>query len=148
MTLQVTEIAFHFNAPDRVAYACRLLRKAVSSGAKLVVTGLPDTLQQLDAALWTFSPTDFVPHCFLESEACVIAASPVILAESIKGVPHQQVLLNLGYVVPDGFELFKRVIEVVGLDDEDRQLARKRWKHYKDLGHPITRHDLHLKASH
>lgn len=144
----MTEIAFHFNAPDRVAYACRLLRKAVSSGAKLVVTGLPDTLQQLDAALWTFSPADFVPHCYLESDASVIAASPVILVESIQEVPHQQVLLNLGYAVPNGFERFKRVIEVVGLDEEDRQLARKRWKHYKDLGHPITRHDLHLKASH
>ena len=61
----MTEVAFHFNAPDRVAYACRLLRKAVASGAKLVVTGSPDVLQQLDRALWTFSAVDFVPHFFL-----------------------------------------------------------------------------------
>ena len=142
----MTEVAFHFNAPDRVAYACRLLRKAVGSGAKLVVTGLPETLQQLDAALWTFSPTDFVPHCFLESEPYVVAASPVILATSIQSVPHQQVLVNLGQLVPGGFERFERVIEVVGLDDEDRQLARGRWKHYADLGYAITRHDLALKA--
>ena len=144
----MTEVAFHFNAPDRVAYACRLLRKAVGSGAKLVVTGLPETLQQLDAALWTFSPTDFVPHCFLESEPYVLAASPVILAPSIQSVPHQQVLVNLGQLVPGGFERFERVIEVVGLDDEDRQLARGRWKHYADLGYAITRHDLALKTSH
>lgn len=144
----MTEVAFHFNAPDRVAYACRLLRKAVGSGAKLVVTGLPETLQQLDAALWTFSPTDFVPHCFLESEPYVVAASPVILAPSIQSVPHQQVLVNLGQLVPGGFERFERVIEVVGLDDEDRQLARGRWKHYADLGYAITRHDLALKTSH
>ena len=26
----MTEIAFHFNAPDKLAYACRLLRKANS----------------------------------------------------------------------------------------------------------------------
>ena len=142
----MTEVAFHFNAPDRVAYACRLLRKAVGSGAKLGVTGLPETLQQLDAALWTFSPTDFVPHCFLESEPYVVAASPVILATSIQSVPHQQVLVNLGQLVPGGFERFERVIEVVGMDDEDRQLARGRWKHYADLGYAITRHDLALKA--
>jgi len=144
----MADVAFHFNAPDRVAYACRLLRKAVSSGAKIVVTGLPETLRQLDAALWTFSPTDFVPHCHLESDAWIVAASPVILATSTESVPHQQVLLNLGHLVPDGFERFERVIELVGLDDENRQSARGRWKHYTDLGYAITRHDLTLKTSH
>lgn len=144
----MTEVAFHFNAPDRVAYACRLLRKAVGSGAKVVVTGLPDTLQRLDGVLWTFSPIDFVPHCHLESDAWVVAASPVILAATTEAVPHRQVLLNLGHVVPGGFERFERVIEVVGLDDEDRQLARSRWKHYADQGYAITRHDLTLKTSH
>ena len=143
----MTEVAFHFNAPDRVAYACRLLRKAVSSGAKIVVTGSRETLQQLDAALWTFSSTDFVPHCLLESEAQVVKASPVILATLIESVPHQQVLLNLGDVVPSGFEKFERVIEIVCLEDEDRQLARGRWKRYADGGYTITRHDLALKTS-
>lgn len=143
----MTAVAFHFNAPERVAYACRLLRKAVNSGAKLVVTAPSDTLQQLDAALWTLSPTDFIPHCYLESEPHIVAASPVILATSIQNVPHEQVLLNLGDSVPDGFDRFERVIEVVGMDDEDRQLARNRWKYYKDLGYAITRQDLHLKTS-
>ncbi len=146
MTLQVTEVAFHFNAPDRVAYACRLLRKAVGSGAKVVVTGVPATLAQLDGALWTFSPTDFVPHCNLQSPPNVVAASPVILAASIESVPHQQVLLNLGHLVPEGFDRFERLIEIVGMDDEDRQLARSRWKHYADRGYAITRHDLALKT--
>ena len=141
----MTELAFHFNAPDRVAYACRLLRKAVGSGAKVVVTGEADLLQALDLALWTFSPTDFVPHCTLDSDARVLAASPVILCERIDSTPHQQILLNLGSVVPQGFERFQRAIEVVGLDDEDRRLARLRWKHYTDLGYAITRHDLNLK---
>ena len=143
----MTAVAFHFNAPERVAYACRLLRKAVNSGAKLVVIAPSDTLRQLDAALWTLSPTDFIPHCYLESEPHIVAASPVILATSIQNVPHEQVLLNLGDSVPDGFERFERVIEVVGMDDEDRQLARNRWKYYKDLGYAITRQDLHLKTS-
>ena len=142
----MTEVAFHFNAPDPVAYACRLLRKAVSSGARMVVLGVPDTLQQLDLALWTFSPPDFVPHCHVDSDPRIVAMSPVILASSTESLPHQQVLLNLDHRVPDGFERFDRVIEVVGLDDEDRQLARGRWKHYTDRGYTITRHDLNLKS--
>jgi len=130
-----------------MAYACRLLRKAVGNGASVVVTGSFDTLQQLDVALWTFSSTDFVPHCHLDSDAGVVAASPVILATSLDAVPHRQVLLNLGRSVPDGFERFERVIELVGLDQEDRQMARARWKQYTDCGHAITRHDLTLKTS-
>jgi len=142
----VTELAFHFNAPDRIAYACRLLRKALASGAKVVVTGTDATLSQLDVALWTFSPVEFLPHATLESEASVVKASPVFLASTIDAVPHQQILLNLGPTVPKGFERFERVIEVVSLDDDERSLARGRWKHYTDLGYAIKRHDLNLKA--
>lgn len=143
----MTEIAFHFNAPERLAYACRLLRKAAGSGAKVVVTGDPDTLKQLDTALWTFSATDFVPHCDLEAEAAVLARSLVILASSLNSTRHDEVLLNLGQRVPEGFEKFQRVIELVGIDDEERQRARVRWKHYTDLGYAITRHDLSLKPT-
>ena len=58
----MTEIAFHVNVPDRLAYACRLLRKAVRQGARVAVTAPPATLRGLDRALWTFEPTEFVPH--------------------------------------------------------------------------------------
>lgn len=144
----MTEVAFHFNAPDKVAYACRLLRKAVSTGARVVVTAEPHALQQLDAALWSFSAVDFVPHCRQSADALLVAASPVILADAVTAAPHQQILLNLGQAVPGGFERFERLIEVVGLDHEDRQLARNRWKHYADRGYAITRHDLAAKGSH
>ncbi len=143
----MTDVAFHCNAPDRLAYCCRLLRKAVAGGARVVVTGSPETLAQLDELLWTFSPTDFVPHCQIDSEADLVAASPVILALMIESAPHQQVLVNLGQSVPDGFERFERVIEIVGLEDDERQFARARWKHYTERGHAITRHDLTLKTS-
>jgi len=141
----MTEIAFHFNAPDKLAYACRLLRKAVSSGARVVVTGAPASLQALDTLLWTFSPHEFVAHCRAGSPAEQLMASPVVLAAQIEGgpkLPHYQVLLNLGDEVVLGYERFKRTIEVVTLGDEDRQLARQRWKHYADRGYAITRHDL------
>lgn len=142
----MTELAFHFNAPDKLAYACRLLRKAVGSGARVVVTAPADTLQRLNGLLWTFSQLDFIPHAMASDPESVRAASPVLLAERLQGLPHRQVLVNLGEQVPAGFEQFERLIEVVSLDDEDRQLARGRWKHYSDLGHAITRHDLALKG--
>jgi DNA polymerase-3 subunit chi len=146
----MTEIAFHFNAPDKLAYACRLLRKAVSSGAKVVVTGDEASLSALDTQLWTFAALEFVPHCRADSPVEQRMASPVILASHLNddlALPHHQVLLNLGREVMPGYERFERTIEVVTLDDQDRQWARQRWKHYADRGYSITRHDLKLKET-
>lgn len=149
----MTEISFHFNAPDKVAYACRLLRKAVNGGARVVVAGEAQALGELDAALWTFSPLDFIPHCFDDAGAGMVAASPVVLgvlpgkgSQAAGNAPHGQVLLNLGAQVPDGFERFERLIDVVGTREEDRQVARDRWKYYASRGYAMTRHDLAAKA--
>ena len=138
----MTEVAFHFNAPDKLGYACRLLRKAVGSGAQVMVTGEADTLRELDLALWTFAPLEFLAHCNGQATPATLAASPVVLAESVMTGPHQQVLVNLGGSVPEGFERFERLIEVVTQAQDDRLDARRRWKHYADRGYAITRHDL------
>jgi len=139
----MTEVAFHFNVPDKLAYACRLVRKASGAGAKVVVTGEPDDLQALDVSLWTFSALEFIPHCHAQrAEPQVLAASPVVLASSAADAPHQQVLVNLGGPVPEAFERFERLIELVTADDEDRAQARQRWRHYADRGYAITKHDL------
>jgi DNA polymerase-3 subunit chi len=137
----MTEVAFHFNAPDKLGYACRLLRKAVGTGARVMVTAQTEALRELDAALWTFAPLEFLPHTYGEATPVALAASPIVLAESVRAAPHQQVLVNLGDTVPDGFERFERLIEVVTVDEEDRKQARRRWKHYADRGYAISRHD-------
>lgn len=146
----MTEIAFHFNAPDKLAYACRLLRKAVASGAKVVVTGDETSLQALDTLLWTFAALEFLPHCRADSPIEQSMASPIVLAAQLddgEALPHHQVLLNLGDAVMPGYERFERTIEVVTLNEQDRQNARQRWKHYADRGYAITRHDLKLREN-
>ncbi|MES2423100.1 MAG: DNA polymerase III subunit chi [Pseudomonadota bacterium] len=138
----MTEIEFHFNAPDKLSYACRLLRKASASGKRTVVTAAPDMLEELDRALWTFSALDFVAHCHSNAAPAMVAASPVVLAEALAGTPAHPVAVNLGEGVPAGFEKFERLIEVVTNDNADRQQARLRWKHYAQRGYDIQRRDL------
>lgn len=143
----MTEIAFHFNAPDKLAYACRFARKAQRSGVRLVVTGPADTLAQLDGMLWNMMPQDFVAHCRSDAGEDLLRFSPVVLAVDVRHGPHQEVLLNLGGAVPEGFGSFERLVEVVSATDEaDRVEARVRWRHYASRGYAITRHDLVLKA--
>ena len=144
----MTEVAFHFNVPDKLAYACRLLRKATGAGSRVVVTGDAEMLRSLDIELWTFSSLEFIPHCHAASaQPQVLAASPVVLAESARATPHQDVLVNLGGRVPEGFERFERLIELVTREDGDRQEARSRWKHYADRGYAIKKHDLAARES-
>jgi len=144
----MTEVAFHFNAPDKLAYACRLLRKAVASGARLVVLAPEPELAKLDSLLWTFAALEFVPHCHVHSAPELLAHSPVVLASEVQAeLPHHDVLVNLGQAWPEGYEAFARVIEVVSLDDTDRQLARQRWKRYTDLGYALVKHDLNLRET-
>ena len=138
----MTEIAFHFNVPDKLAYSCRLLRKAYLSGASVVVTAEPAVLAQLDQWLWNFSPTEFVPHCRADAGEDSLAVTPLVLAESLQGCSQHGVLVNLGQGIPAGFERFERFIEVVAQGDDERLAARSRWKHYTDRGYTMKRHDL------
>lgn len=138
----MTEVAFHFNMPDKTAYLCRLLRKAAAQGAQVAVTGPEAALSELDAALWSFSETDFVPHCRADSDPMVLGASPIVLGVAPARSPHHDVLLNLGAQVPSGFERFERVIEIVGPADQERADSRVRWKYYQQRGYALVRHDF------
>lgn len=138
----MTTVAFHFNVADVVNYTCRLARKAVATGAKLVILGEGDLLQPIDAHLWHLSSTAFVPHCDAHACANVIARSTVLLTDTLTCAPHHHVLVNLTADVPTGFDAFERVIEVVSLDDAWRQAARKRWRFYERAGFKLVRHDV------
>lgn len=138
----MTEIAFHVNTPDKLAYACRLLRKALRQGSRVVVTGSEELLQRLDIALWTFSATDFVAHCQATASESVRLASPIVLAANPASAPLAPVLVNLGPDLPMGFERFDRVIELADHSDGDRLQARIRWKHYANRGYALKHQDI------
>jgi DNA polymerase III subunit chi len=141
----VTDISFHFNVPDPMAYACRLLRKAVRRGARVVVSAPDPVLSQLDRQLWTFEPLDFIAHIRLAQGHAIeprLQATPVWLLDSLADAQNHDVLLNLHPEVIPGFEKFSRLIEIVSLDEAERTNARIRWKHYTQAKHPITRHDV------
>lgn len=147
----MTDIGFHFNAPDKLNYACRLVRKAVSvRGLRVVVVAEPQLLDAVDAALWQLSPTDFVAHCRSDAPAHMVARSPVILSAEgadAASLPHREMLVNLGLEVPAGFERFERLIDIVSAEPEDRQIGRARWRHYADRGYTIQPHDFARSAS-
>lgn len=140
----MTRIDFYTDAADTLDVAARLVHKAFGSGHRVIVL-VPDEdrAERLDRRLWTLPPTGFLPHCRVDH--ALAAETPILLAETaeaLSSAPHRDLLINLSAAVPDGFARFQRLIEIVSRDDEDKSVARQRFRTYRGAGHEITSHNL------
>ncbi len=137
----MTDVAFHTGIADPLDYACRLLRKAYRSGARVAVHGEPATLDRLDQALWTFEPLEFVPHAVLPrdgADAQRLALSPIVLVKDGAAPAACRIGVTLaGHAVAD-VGVFDRLIAIVGQDPEHREAGRLRWREYERAGHAIA----------
>ena len=137
----MTSIDFYFNAEDRLQVACRLAAKALKQGSRMLIYAPDaDTASRLDALMWTWPATGFVPHC--RAQAPLAAETPVLIACGDESPPDCEVLLNLGAECPPHFERFARLLEVVSLNDDEKINGRSRYRFYQERGYKITNHDL------
>jgi DNA polymerase-3 subunit chi len=137
----VTDIDFHVNTADKLLHVCKVVRKAYKAGKKVVCFSSDAvTLTQLDKALWSFSPLDFLPHT--HASAPLADKTPILLSQAGQDVSHYEVLVNLDAQWPPFFSRFERLIEVVGLDESDKKAGRERYKFYRDRGYRLQIHDL------
>lgn len=139
----MTRIDFHSNVPDKLAYACRLVRKARSQNLRVVMMAADAAqLQRLDEMLWTFSDLDFLPH--VPADSPLAAQTPILLMQMDDAdvdLPHYQVLVNLAQQPPGNFARFERMFEIVSAEAEDRLAGRERYRHYQQRGYPLTHYD-------
>ena len=138
----MTDVAFHTGIANPLDYACRLLRKAYRSGARVAVLGEPALLDRLDQALWTFEALEFVPHVVLPrdgADAGRVALSPIVLVKGDAAAPADcRIGVTLaGHAVTD-VGAFDRLIAIVGLDPEQREAGRLRWREYERAGHAVS----------
>lgn len=134
----MTRIDFHSNVPDKIAYACRLVRKARAAQCQVVLHATDDRqLVLLDEALWTFSEQDFLPHVMADD--ALADKTPVVLTQGDSAaLPHYQVLINLSDATPAYFARFERMFEIVSSDDADKLAGRERYRYYQQRGYPLT----------
>lgn len=137
----MTEIDFYTQAGDKLAVACTLCAKAFTRGLRTSVhTPDAETSAQLDRILWTTPATGFLPHC--SGTHPLARATPVIIDHDPEHFMHDQVLINLTDTLPSYFSRFERVLEIVGMAEEDKARARERFRFYRDRGYLIRTHDL------
>ena len=150
----MARIDFHSNVADKLEYACRLTRKIWSATPEgqpvrnIVMVGEKADLKKLDELLWTFSSTDFLPHCFIDDE--LATETPIVLSTEfassiLSSLPHADVMIHLGIQMPQDVAAlvarFPRIVEVVTVDETERLAGRERYKAYRDLGHELYNFD-------
>ncbi len=134
----MTRIDFHSNVPDKIAYTCRLVRKARAANCRVVLLTLNrQDLMALDQSLWTFSELDFLPHVVAGDP--LAPATPVILTDDDKvELPHHDILINLSPNTPAHFARFERMFEIISSDETDKAAGRERYRFYQQRGYPLT----------
>jgi DNA polymerase-3 subunit chi len=90
--------------------------------------------------LWITPAVGFIPHCYAAD--ALARVTPILLDLDAAEVVNDDVLLNLGRDQPLHFSRFRRLVEIVSLDDADRNAARERFRFYRDRGYEIRTHDL------
>ena len=144
----MTSIDFYFNAEDRLQVACRLAGKALSQKKRLLVYAPDSELAgRIDRMLWISPAIGFVPHCAVHD--ALAPETPVLIGAgnlSEAPPPGCDVILNLAADCPPHFERFDRLLEIVGLAEEERDAGRSRYRFYQQRGYRITSHDLAKSA--
>ena len=137
----MTRIDFHSKVTDRIAYVCRLTRKARAADCRVVLLAQDaEQLRMLDDALWNFSALDFLPH--VAASDGLSDRTPIVLTSSdADELPYHQILINLSGTVPAHFARFERLFEIISGDEAERLAARERYTYYKQRGYALTHFD-------
>lgn len=136
----MTRIEFFFNVEDKLQKIAELADSAVRKGRRLMVfSSDAEAAGRLEHYLWTNPAIGFTPHC--RPDHALAAVTPVIIDYHGEKLAHDDVLVNLQTQHPPFFSRFRRLIEIVGLDEEDKSAARTRYRFYRDRGYEIKSFD-------
>ena len=137
----MTRIDFYSNAEPKLQVACRLVARLVQQQLRVVVFTLDEEISRgFDKLLETYQVPGFGPH--YAAHDAPFSETAVMIAREDADLAHYQVILNLHADSPPSFSRFERLVELVGSGDDDRQLARSRFRFYRDRGYEINHYDL------
>ena len=125
----------------RALLACRLADKAYSLGHTVYLLAASEAqAAALDDLLWTFRQDSFIPH-----ERYPLAgaeSSPVLVSAILPAEATAQVLINFTEALPEGFERFERVVELVDQHPDVLAQSRERFRQYRERGFTPETHKL------
>ena len=127
------------NNVDR--FACAIAAKAWSGGNRVHIhTQSQELATKFDDLLWVYKDISFVPHEILDEN--INDETPVTIGYGNNAPQASQVMINLGADIPDFASSFDRVVEIVGGNESNKQLARQRYRLYKEADYEIHDHKI------
>jgi DNA polymerase-3 subunit chi len=137
----VTSIDFYTRCGEPFRVVVQLVAKAWSQhGSVRIVTADPAMTDALDAFLWSWPATGFLPHCRLHHP--LAAETPILLDHVLEHHGPAAVLVNLHAAPPPFFARFERLVEIVAEGEADVAAGRERWRYYKERGYDLRSHNL------
>jgi len=135
----MTRVEFFFNVENKLQKLAELSEKAVAKNISVtILTHDEDMAVSVQQSLWQ-PPTSFLPNARLADAH--VGHTPIIVDWQVDALLHDDVLINLQHPQPTIFSRFKRLIEIVGVYEADKMLARARYKFYRDRGYEIRSYD-------
>lgn len=134
--MQAPKVDFYIlneaNANKAQLFACQLIEKAYKNQQKVYIhANSREEAERLDLLLWTFRDNSFLPHnLYIETNN----PAPIQIGFGEKPHDHHGVLVNFTNEIPAFYSQFNTVIEIVFGDAHVQQLARLRYKHYREQG--------------
>jgi DNA polymerase-3 subunit chi len=101
----------------------------------------PEQAQSLDDLMWTFDQSTFIPHGLHNSRGDG-AGFPVTIGQHPPPGSAINVLISLMDTIPEHYDQFPRVLELVDNTPQDKAQARDRYRVYRDKGHTLETHDI------
>lgn len=121
---------------------CRLAEKACKMGHQVYLHADSEAhARRLDELLWTFRAGSFLPHALLGDDP---QPPPQVLIGNAGGAapPARDVLINLAADMPDFFDRFGRVAEIVDQSEDVKRAGRERFRRYREHGCQPETHKL------
>jgi DNA polymerase-3 subunit chi len=107
----------------RMLLVCKLIEKAYKNRYRIYIHTQDETeAHQLDELLWTYREDSFLHDAIPEK--------------------HRDILINLHKTIPEFYNQFSRLLEVVVDVDNIQAIARDHFRFYKTNGHAIQTHKL------
>lgn len=137
----MTRITFLHGAADRFQAAAQWLSHAARDSRQVAVClASGEQLDQFDRFLWTHAALDFIPHC--KSGDPLVPDTPIVLTTQLDDSRQTRCVLNLTNGIPEKYENFDELVEIVSIDDTDRLPGRDRFRFYREQGHPLENRDI------
>ena len=125
----------------RALLACRLADKAYTLGHEVYILVASEAQAgAFDDLLWTFRQDSFIPH-----ERYPLAgdeASPVLIGTILPTEARAYILINFTDRLPEGFERYERIAELVDQNPEVLAKSRERFRQYREQGLTPETHKL------